>query len=243
VTYQRRVYRTQMGTGRFSSLTLAVGESDLYIGYSGSVEIEALRTSALRKLRRLRQEILDYPDSRLLTSLTPLFQHEEHSSLLDAMLEAAEQANVGPMAAVAGAIAQEMGRYLKEKHGLTEIVVENGGDIFLSLTSPILVRLLASTSPFSDQVGLMVDGTMGVATSSATSGHSLSFGRADAVMVAANDAARCDALATAYCNKVLKAEQAQLLCEQLVAEEGVQGAIITIGDTLAVGGSLEVRRL
>ncbi|NMA23298.1 MAG: UPF0280 family protein, partial [Spirochaetales bacterium] len=126
MTYQRRVYRTQMGTGRFSSLTLAVGESDLYIGYSGSVEIEALRTSALRKLRRLRQEILDYPDSRLLTSLTPLFQHEEHSSLLDAMLEAAEQANVGPMAAVAGAIAQEMGRYLKEKHGLTEIVVENG---------------------------------------------------------------------------------------------------------------------
>ena len=89
----------------------------------------------------------------------------------------------------------------------------------------------------------MGDGELGIATSSATMGHSLSFGRADAVMVAALDAAVADALATSYCNRVLSAEDAERLCSELVKEEGVVGALIAIGETLAIGGQLEVRRL
>lgn len=232
-----------MGEGRFSSFSLAVGESDLYIGYRGEVDRSIIEQSTLKQLRRLRQEILDYPDPRLMTSLVPLFQHEEHSRLISSMLASAEQANVGPMAAVAGAIAQELGRHLLARHGLEELVIENGGDLFLHLSEPVPVRLLAPSSPFSGKLALMAEGEMGVATSSATMGHSLSFGRADAVMVAALDASLADALATSYCNRVLNKEDAERLCSELATEEGVVGAVITIGDTLAIGGRLEVRRL
>lgn len=232
-----------MGAGRFTSFSLAVGESDLYVGFRGSVERSVIEQSTLRQLRRLRQELLDYPDPRLMTSLTPLFQHEERSRLIASMLSSAEQANVGPMAAVAGAIAQELGRHLLATHTLEELVIENGGDLFLHLSEPLPVRLLARSSPFSGTVAIMGDGELGIATSSATMGHSLSFGRADAVMVAALDAAVADALATSYCNRVLSAEDAERLCSELVKEEGVVGALIAIGETLAIGGQLEVRRL
>ncbi|MDX9914844.1 MAG: UPF0280 family protein [Sphaerochaeta sp.] len=241
--YQRRAYRTNMGSGRFTSLSLAVGESDLYIGYRGAVEVSAIEQCALKKLRRLRQEILDYPDHRLLTTLVPLFQHEERSPLLASMLASAEQANVGPMAAVAGAIAQELGRHLRSAYPLTELVIENGGDLYLFLTEPLPVKLLAPSSPFSNKLALMANGEIGIATSSATMGHSLSFGRADAVMVAALDAALADALATSYCNRVQCNDDAQPLCQALTAETGVIGAVIAIGDTVAIGGSLEVCHL
>lgn len=241
--YQRRSYRTGMGEGRFTSLSVAVGESDLYIGFRGAVDLPALEQCAVRKLRRLRQEILDYPDPRLLTSLVPLFQQEERSSLLASMLAGAQQANVGPMAAVAGAIAQELGRHLRTTFPLTELVIENGGDLYLFLTEPLPVKLLATSSPFSGTLALLANGEIGIATSSATMGHSLSFGRADAVMVASLDAALADALATSYCNRVQSSDDAQRLCRALIEEKGVIAAVIAIGDTLAIGGSLEVLHL
>ena len=55
-----------MGAGRFTSFSLAVGESDLYVGFRGSVERSVIELSTLRQLRRLRQELLDYPDPRLI---------------------------------------------------------------------------------------------------------------------------------------------------------------------------------
>lgn len=241
--YQMRSYRTGMGEGRFTSFSVAVGESDLYIGYRGAVEASKIEQCAVRKLRRLRQEILDYPDPRLLTSLVPLFQQEERSPLLASMLASAEQANVGPMAAVAGAIAQEVGRHLRATFPLTELVIENGGDLYLFLTEPLPVKLLSSPSPFDGKLALVANGEIGIATSSATMGHSLSFGRADAVMVASPDAALADALATSYCNRVHTSDDAHRLCEALIREQKVVAAVITIGDTLAIGGSLEVLRL
>ncbi len=228
---------------RFISFSFAIGESDLYIGYRGEAEYSAVLQRVGRQLRRFRQEILDYPDPSFQVSLTPLLQHIEGYPLLATMVEASEQANVGPMAAVAGAIAQKIGKDLVEHFNLEEVVVENGGDLYLYLTEPLLVRLLVPSSPFNNQIGVRVTGEVGVATSSARTGHSLSFGLADAVLVVSTSAALADALATAYCNKVLDASDAQAYCEELVAEKGVLGAIIAIDDTLAVGGSLEVVRL
>lgn len=232
-----------MGQGRFSSFTLAVGESDLYVGFRGAVSSQALQQCTLRLLRRLRQEILDYSDPRLLTSLVPLYQSDEHSPLIESMLSSAERANVGPMAAVAGAIAQQVGLYLLEHHALSELVIENGGDLFVHLTEPLSVSLYAPPSPFSGALSIVVNGQKGIATSSATMGHSLSFGRADAVMVVADDAALADAMATGYCNRVQNGKDAEPMCTALCNEEGVVGAIIAIGDIIAIGGELEVQRL
>jgi len=96
------------------------------------------------------------------------------------MYAAAEVAGVGPMAAVAGAVAEYVGRDLLQWG--EQVIVENGGDVFLSSTVERLAAVHAGTSPFSGRVALAVPAgrtPVGVCTSSATVGHSLSFGRAD----------------------------------------------------------------
>jgi ApbE superfamily uncharacterized protein (UPF0280 family) len=241
--YQRREYREEMGEGRFTSVTIAVGESDLYIGWRGSAETWMIKHSAARHLRRLRGTIFTHPDPKLLSSLVPLEDPGTLAPPLKAMFEAARRAGVGPMAAVAGAIAEEVGRSLVEEYHLEEVVIENGGDLYLTLTEPLNIRLWAPTSPFTNRIALRAIGTLGVATSSATYGHGLSRGQADAVMVAAKSASLADGLATAYCNAVQSGDQIEEICQRLVTEEGVLGAIITIGDKLAVGGELEVVQL
>ncbi len=241
--YEKRTYRQHMGEGRFASLSISVQESDLWIGYQGTVDQRKLESEAMRILRQLRLELLTYDDPRLLSSLVPLMPVSVLSPFLASMFEAAKRAGVGPMASVAGAIAQVVGQKLKQQFSLQEIVVENGGDLYIDVLQPLSVKLIAPTSTFSGKVSILVDpalGPMGVCTSSARFGHSLSFGKADAVLVATQDAALADAYATAYCNQVQKQEDVQRICELLSAKPEVFSALVALDATLAVGGRLEV---
>ena len=242
--YGRRLYREAMGFGRFRSVSLSVEESDVWIGYSPEVDAPSLIRHSASVLLRLRLEIQNYPDKQFLTAFTPLKnQGEQKSELLALMLQASNMTNTGPMASVAGAIAQQLGKELKKAFGLEEILVENGGDLYIDVAKPLKVKLFAPTSPLSGKVGVVVDpklGPMGICTSSAKIGHSFSFGRADAVMVATSDAALADALATAYCNRVQAAVDVQTLCEELSAREDVLSALVLMDETLAIGGRLEV---
>ncbi|MGH0051955.1 MAG: UPF0280 family protein, partial [Sphaerochaetaceae bacterium] len=200
--YQRRTYRRNMGESRFSSFSISVGESDLWIGFQGNYEKNALQREGASLLRRLRRELLDYEDPRLLTSFVPLEPKGNISAFLASMFAAGKGSRTGPMSSVAGAIASQIGMHLKEHFNLSEIVVENGGDLYVDVQKPLRVQLFAPTSTFSGKLSVIVNpsyGPMGVCTSSAKLGHSISFGKADAVMVACRDAALADAYATAYC--------------------------------------------
>lgn len=146
------------------------------------------------------------------------------------------------MAAVAGAIAQAVGQALVPLS--PEVIVENGGDIFLSLAAPVTVALLAGDSPLSLKVGLHLEADqtpLGVCTSSGTMGHSLSFGRADAACVVAADAALADAAATALGNRVKTAADIGPALEWLARVSGVRGGVVIIGDTLGAWGQVELR--
>ncbi|NCC89286.1 MAG: UPF0280 family protein, partial [Spirochaetia bacterium] len=125
--YEKRTYRQHMGAGRFTSISLSIQESDLWIGWTGSVDQGKLARTATDLVRKLRLELLGHPDPRFLTSLVPLARHEYPSDLANVMHRASLRAGTGPMAAVAGAIAQVVGKTLKQKFSLEEIVVENGG--------------------------------------------------------------------------------------------------------------------
>src|SRR5690606_22056825 len=87
-----------------------------------------------------------------------------------------------------------------------EVIVENGGDIYLRMDRPVEIGLYAGAdSPFSGTLRLRVDprgAGLGVCCSSGTVGHSLSFGKADAVVTVAADAALADAAATSLCNRI-----------------------------------------
>ena len=118
--------------------------------------------------------------------------------------EAADKVDVGPMAAVAGAIAEHVGKELLPFS--REVIVENGGDIFLRIIKARSIGVYAGeTSPFSGKIGLEISPEqtpLGICASSGTVGHSLSFGGSDACIVLSHSTALADAAATAIANLI-----------------------------------------
>ncbi len=138
-----------------------------------------------------------------LKSLAPVTAASDAPPLFRTMIEAAEAAGVGPMAAVAGAVAQADGRFLVEDS--PQVIVENGGDIFPASREDRLVSIYAGDSPFSQELDIRVGAAqtpIGLCTSSGTVGHSLSLGRSDAVSVLSPSTAMADAAATAGGNLI-----------------------------------------
>lgn len=157
------------------------------------------------------------------------------------MAEAAEKAGVGPMAAVAGAFSQLTGEFILEKCGAREVIVENGGDIFLKLNEARIIGVHAGPSPLSDKIGFEVkpwETPLGVCTSSASVGPSISLGDSDAVTVFAKSAALADAAATAVGNKVKGAGGIKKGIAQVKKIKGVRGVLIIRGGEMGVWGKL-----
>ncbi len=145
------------------------------------------------------------------------------------------------MAAVAGAIAARVGEALRAFSN--EVIIENGGDIYMHLQHPATVSLFAGRSPLSHKVGLKIypdRETWGVCTSSATVGPSLSFGRADAACVVAPDAALADACATGLGNRVPDVSAVNEALEWLGGIPGVVGGVVIVGENLGAWGQIEL---
>ncbi|MDD1652962.1 MAG: UPF0280 family protein, partial [Methanomicrobiales archaeon] len=146
-------------------------------------------------------------------------------------------AGVGPMAAVAGAIAWS-GAEAMQAAGAAFGVIDNGGDIALFSDREICVGVHAGGAPLSNRIAFSIpptDRILGICTSSATVGHSVSLGIADAVTVICPDVARADAWATFLCNNVTPYNDSAFL-----ALEGtrVEGVLVIIGDHVAMWGTL-----
>ena len=157
------------------------------------------------------------------------------------MVDAGEKAGVGPMAAVAGAIAEHVGSGLL--HKCREVIVENGGDIFLKTERPVVVGLFAGESPLSFKLGIRIKPEafpVSVCTSSGTVGHSTSFGKADAVSVQARSCSLADAAATAIGNRVGSKKNIQEAIGFGRTITGVTGLVVIIGDEMAAWGDLEI---
>lgn len=226
-------YRTQVKS-HLQRLRVVYKESDLMILAERDLTKEALEL--VREIRiPLEGYILKNP--LFLKSLAPLPEDPQAPLIVKKMLKAGKVAGVGPMAAVAGAIAEEVGKGLLERNLTKEVVVENGGDIFLALNKEARVLLFAGDSPFSGKVALHIPKDIqpcGVCTSSGKIGHSLSFGKADAVTVVHKDTAIADALATRFGN-IMKSEadfnKILSLAEKL---EGIYGVFVLFKDKFYV---------
>jgi hypothetical protein len=232
----RRFYRDSH-RGRLKGFHLAVEETDLWIGVEKQ-EPEGAMESAMREfLAALRGQLQEYirKDPAFFTSLIPV-PFGEGPEVARRMAVAAQKAGVGPMAAVAGTFSQMAGEYLEGRFLCRELALENGGDIFLVNTAPMTISVFAGQSPLSNRVGLEIPpGRWGICTSSATVGHSLSFGRADAVTIVATDASVADAFATKWCNCIKLAEDLEKVVKQAVKAE-VKTALAILGDRMAVAG-------
>ncbi|MCE5334488.1 MAG: UPF0280 family protein [Desulfobacteraceae bacterium] len=242
-TETERFYRYQHLTGKgWVSFQVRYRETDLWIRARKNLEKEAAE-AVLNSRLQLEGYIASRPE--FLRSLGPLPDDPLAPPIARRMLLAARAAGVGPMAGVAGAIAEAVGVALK---GLTDaVIVENGGDCYLDLREETTVGIFAGPdSPFSGKIGIKLDPSrfpIGICTSSATVGHSLSFGKTDAVSVIARDTALADAAATRIGNMVDSPADIQKALEAAPSIPTIEAVLILIRDKMGVWGNLELVRI
>lgn len=224
--------------GRRVPFRVCVETTDLYLRADRDLTAEALAAA-----HEARAEVAHHIGLRpaFATALRPLDPPTGPLPFcVAAMYAAGTAAGVGPMAAVAGAVAGAVGRSLRRCS--REVLVENGGDLYLDLADEAVVGLYAGTAPFGGRLGLRVLPTatpLGVCTSSGTVGPSLSFGHADAAVVLAPDPALADAVATALGNRLQEEADLEPAVQWALAVPGVTGAVAVLGRALAAAGEVE----
>lgn len=223
-------------------------ETDLWVAmdrehYSREVERYTMdRILFYRKV--LEGHINLHPEFR--DSLSPVVAPGGVHPIITAMSDAALAAGTGPMSAVAGAMAEYICRDLLTEFDAEEVIVENGGDIFMTLTAPVTVAVHAGDSPLSDKIALQIkpeETPLALCCSSGTVGHSLSFGMADACMIACPSGALADAFATAFGNEVKHRDQVQQVTEMALQKPGILSVVIIAGDKAGLGGTIKVKML
>ncbi len=235
--YTKRTYRNYLSSHDLISFEVKVKETDLFI----SAQCD-LSENARRSVMSFRSHIEEYArvHKGFLESFHPFSDDDLAPPIVRAMLKASMAANVGPMAAVAGAMAQFIAKELESKS--SQVIVENGGDIYANIKEDLRVGIFAAESPLSNKLILKVkaeDMPMGICTSSATVGHSVSLGKADAVCVLSKSAALADAAASAIGNVVMKASDIKPAIETGSRIEGVLGIVIVIGKNMGASGKVE----
>lgn len=232
----RRSFRARQGEVAFQA---AVEQSDLWIVARSDLTAEALQ--ALHAVRgELKAYLVLHPEYA--ASLEPVEVPPGVSGVVREMADAARICGVGPMAAVAGAVAQAVAQALLPRS--PDVLVENGGDIFMHSTRERAVALLADPGSGA-HLGLRLAACafpLSVCSSSASIGHSLSLGRGELVTVLADSGAMADAAATALCNMIRTARDLErvLAAAQAWTAHGLRGVFAQGGGKIAAWGEIEL---
>ena len=236
--YEPRTYRHWVNGKDLISFNTVVKETDLYIRASTNLKRKAPKI-VLKYRNTLERYIEQHPS--FLTSLEPLFVSDNAPRIVRSMSEAAKRVGTGPMASVAGAIAEFVGNELLAFS--PEIILENGGDIFLKSSKKRLIGIYAGKSPLTGKIGLEINGDdtpLGICTSSGTVGHSLSYGKADAVIVLSKSATLADAAATAIGNLIKQPTDISSGVEFAKGIDGLKGVIIIKDDKIGLWGKVKI---
>ncbi|MFQ6078387.1 MAG: UPF0280 family protein [Thermodesulfobacteriota bacterium] len=239
--FEERKYRNLVKTEDLTPFRVTIRETDLFLLAQRKLESET-RGAVIRYRWQIEEYIRYYPEFR--TSLTPVRSDRHAPKIVKEMLKASRLVNVGPMASVAGAIAEFVGKDLISLS--PEVICENGGDIFVASSKERVVGVFAGKSPLSLKVGLRIkpgDTPLGVCSSSGTVGHSMSFGKADAVCVLSRSASLADAAATSIGNLIEGKGDIERGLDYGSQIRGIIGVLIIVGEAMGMRGSLELANL
>ena len=235
--HEERTYRSLINKDNLTSYNVIIAESDLFI--SSDTNLADLAQKSLIKYRHsLETYIQNHAEFR--TSLLPLPEDKFAPPIIREMLDKSKICGVGPMASVAGAVSEFVGYDLLDQ--TENLIIENGGDIFLKSKNKLTVSVYAGKSPLSYKVNLLIkpeETPMGICTSSATVGPSLSFGKADAVCVISKSATLADAAASSIGNRVRSKKDIKAALNYGIEIPGVNGIIIIIGNDMGAIGEVE----
>jgi ApbE superfamily uncharacterized protein (UPF0280 family) len=236
--HEPRFYRHWIKDSGLISFNVVVAQTDLYIRSRRNLKDKALN-SVLKHRGSLEAYIERHP--LFLTTLDTYQAEAEAPAIVKEMGRVSQLTGIGPMAAVAGAIAEAVGRDLLAFS--PEVIVENGGDIFMKISKKRLVGIYAGQSAFTKKIALEIiprQTPLGICTSSGTVGHSLSLGSADAVIALSSSAALADAAATALGNLINDADDVPKAIEKAKSIEGLRGVVIIVGDKMGVWGRVRI---
>lgn len=239
--YKDHAYRKRVHPRDLTSFRVLIKETDLLVSSSRD-----LSTHATDSVHRYRTQLEEYIRSKpdFLSTLLPYPEDPFAPEIIREMISVSRMFGVGPMAAVAGTIAQFVGNDLLKYS--QEVIVENGGDIFLKTEKPVTVSIFAGSSEFSNRLGLVIHPEQmpaGICTSSATVGHSLSLGIADAVCILAHSASLADAAATALGNRITKRSELKTAIDSIRESKDIHGGVVIVGKTMVSWGKIELTKI
>lgn len=238
MSYQPRTYRNHMQKLGLVSFRVVVKETDLHIQAERNLGDYA-RERVLRYRDVLEKYSIRYPDFAI--TMAPWTKDDPKPEIVEDMVLAGRRAGVGPMAGVAGAIAARVGADLLDRS--REVIVENGGDVFLKTRETVTIGIYAGQSSPASNMLVRVgggDAPIGVCTSSGTIGHSVSLGQSDAVCVVSPSCALADAAATAIGNRVRTAGDIRAAIEWARKLEEILGVVIVAGGKIGAWGDVEL---
>lgn len=236
--YEERIYRKNLNSKGLMNFTVVEQETDLHVSAKLNLEKEVREY-----IKYYRKQIRDYIKINQLfkDSLIPIEVEGNTQTIIQHMAWAGQKAGVGPMASVAGAIAHYVGNDILRFSN--EIIIENGGDLFINSFTDKNILVYAGKSIFSNKLAISIKKEsmpIGVCTSAGTVGHSLSFGNTDAVVVISKDTLLADAVATAVGNIVMTDNDINYGLQFANSIIGIEGVLIIIKDKLGVWGEIQL---
>ena len=195
--------------------------------------VDAIKAARVEVERWIRK------DPFFLATMDPYRCDGDPGRVVQRMCDAAEAAGVGPMATVAGAVAQEAIEAMVAA-GCTHGWVDNGGDIAMLLEEPATVEVFCepgSKEAFGFELG-PTRSIIGMCSSSGRLGHSISFGDSDVALAYADDAVLADALATAIGNRVVDAGSMRSCFDPFKGLKGFRGGLAMRDGEVSMWGDL-----
>lgn len=242
--YAARTYRTISNSAEEAAFQVILDESDLWISCPKKyfAEQEKLPGRVQEKLRHTRAAIKSWMrlQPEFGPSLVPLDVHESAPHIIKRMEQAGKAWQVGPMASVAGAVAEEVAREFM--HESPDFIVENGGDIYMASTRGRTVALLPDPANGA-RIGLKINAglfPLSVCSSSSTIGHSLSFGNGELVTVLAQNACMADAAATSLCNRLKNPRDLEGIIKEAENSPEILGIFAQCGSRMGLWGDIEL---
>ncbi|MDH5174159.1 MAG: UPF0280 family protein [Elusimicrobiota bacterium] len=240
-----RKYRELFKSKELVSFRVKQKETDIYVAIDlkGKKKLKSIIVKTEQLVRDYRRDIEDYIKNYPIfeVSFKPVAVDSNAPEIIIQMAQAALLANVGPFASVAGAIAGAVGGKLSEE--ISDVIIENGGDVFIKTTKTRKVGIYYGAGDISHGLGLEIDpadGPLGICASSGTCGHSFSFGRADVAVAVSGSTALADACATAMGNLVKESTDIAKGINFARAIEGIKGVVIVKGSQFGFWGDLRI---
>ncbi|MBN2120584.1 MAG: UPF0280 family protein [Candidatus Omnitrophica bacterium] len=238
--YEKRFYRSDFSKDWFS-FEASIKETEVLVKSKKKIDLRIIKDLVKKYRQVIEDYIRDFPEFK--NTLSAFKQKEEAPPIISEMIEKTAILDIGPMASVAGAIAQYAGQDLLKFS--PELLVENGGDVFIKKKGDLLIGIYAGKDSFINEFSLLIknlDSSLGICSSSSFLGHSLSLGSADLTTVISSSAVFADALATKLANMINNEEDLDKALGFSKNFALTKGVLIVKADKLGLWGDIELVR-